>query len=151
MRCCAVLCFFFRTYQKSMYARTYHKCMRRRGCFPGAWSSRHLQVVYLHLIFGPSICCVPFFLVSERSGRNCLLREAPCTLYPQADTYYAVVCEHEGTNEYEIRVTFVTVGAVRMPEVFVSKLTAPNFIDALPFRFFVSPVVSVWTGVTRKF
>ena len=24
----------------------------------------------------PSICCVPFFLVSERSGRNCPLREA---------------------------------------------------------------------------
>ena len=78
--CPAVLCFLCRTHQKK-YVRT---CMRRPGCFPGAWSSWHLHVTCFHLkcwtIY--HIChSVPFFLVSERSGQNLPLREAHCVIY----------------------------------------------------------------------
>ena len=55
--------------------------MRRPSCFPGAWSSWHLQVASLHLIVWPPIfCSVLLFLVSECSGRNRTPREAPCRL-----------------------------------------------------------------------
>ena len=56
-------------------------CMRRPACFTGSWSSWHLQVACLHLFFWTIyyIChSAPFLLVSERSGRNRPLREAPC-------------------------------------------------------------------------
>ena len=78
--CGAVVCFFFRTHQKSTrYVRTYHTCMRRRGCSSRAWNSLHLQAACVCTsTFGPSVCCVPFFLVSERSGRNRPPREALC-------------------------------------------------------------------------
>ena len=52
-------------------------CMRRPGCFPGAWSSWRLQVACLHLK-----CWTIYyiFLVSQRSGRNrSLLRD--CHMY----------------------------------------------------------------------
>ena len=68
------------TYQKN-YVRTY---MLRPVCFPGAWSSWHLQVACLHLncwtiYFTTSVCYSnAFFLVSERSGWNRPLHEAPC-------------------------------------------------------------------------
>ena len=63
---------------QSKYVRT---CMRRPGCFSGAWSSWHLQVASLHLKCWTMYYIRhsnPFFLVSERSGRNRLLRYAPC-------------------------------------------------------------------------
>ena len=42
--------------------------MRRPGCFPGAWSHWHLQVVTsIHFIH---IVLFYYFLVSERSGRK---------------------------------------------------------------------------------
>ena len=72
------------TYQKN-YVRTY---MLRPVCFPGAWSSWHLQVACLHLncwtiYFTTSVCYSnAFFLVSERSGWNRPLHEAPCTYIP---------------------------------------------------------------------
>ena len=51
----------------------FRTCMRRPGCFPGAWSSWHLQLVGLHLklyiLRSVSYAfCSKFFLVSERSG-----------------------------------------------------------------------------------
>ena len=62
--------------------RTYSStCIRRPGCIPGAWSSWHLHVAYLHLKCWTIhyIChSNPFFLVSERSGWNRPLRGAPC-------------------------------------------------------------------------
>ena len=62
--------------------RTYSSTrIRRPGCFPGAWSSWHLHVAYLHLKCWTIhyIChSNPFFLVSERSGWNRPLRGAPC-------------------------------------------------------------------------
>ena len=77
--CRPVLCFLFRAYHKK-YIRT---CMRRPGSSPGVQSSWHLQVTYLHLKCW-TIChichSVPLILVRERSGRNCPLREGPCTL-----------------------------------------------------------------------
>ena len=72
-----VLCVLLRTYQNK-FVRT---CMQHPGCFPRAWRSLHLQVTCLQLkrwtiyYFCHS---VPFFLVSESSGRNRPLREAPC-------------------------------------------------------------------------
>ena len=85
------------TYPK-IYVRTW---MLRPGCFPGAWSSWHLQVACLHLkmlghllhlsvipinmkyySFALRQCIVhPFFLVSETSGWNRPRREAPCTAH----------------------------------------------------------------------
>ena len=51
------------------------------GCFPGAWSSWHLQVTHLHLKCW-TIYYIrysnPFFLASGHSGRNLPLHEAPC-------------------------------------------------------------------------
>ena len=61
-----------------------HTCIRRPGCFPGACSSWHLQVICLHPKCWTIYCIchsVPFFLVNERSGRNRPLREAPCSTY----------------------------------------------------------------------
>ena len=34
---------------RPLYWYVFRTCMRRPGCFPGAWSSWHLQVVSLHL------------------------------------------------------------------------------------------------------
>ena len=80
--CCAVpgCAFSFVVIKKSICVRT---CMRRPGCFPGAWSSWHLQVAWLHLKCWTIYHIwrsVPFFL-SERSGRKRPLREVPCISY----------------------------------------------------------------------
>ena len=47
-------------------------CMRRPGCFPGTWSSRHLQVVSLHLKSWTSLPAsqVRCFSLSVRGGRK---------------------------------------------------------------------------------
>ena len=55
--------------------------MRRLGCFPGAWSTSHLQVTSLHLKSWTSLSAsfshflLIFFLVRERSAYCCVARE----------------------------------------------------------------------------
>lgn len=56
--------------------RSNRTCVRRRGCFPGAWHfASHLFAPQAldHL----SVCCIPFFLVRERGGRDRPLHKAP--------------------------------------------------------------------------
>ena len=55
--------------RSTWYVRT---CMQRPGCVPGAWNSRHLQVACVHPKCWTIYMChsVPFFPVSERSGRS---------------------------------------------------------------------------------
>ena len=58
--CRAVLCFLCRIYQKKYDVRL---CMRRPGCFPGAWSSWHMQVACLCLkywVIHSTTSVVPF-------------------------------------------------------------------------------------------
>ena len=65
---------------QSTYPKTFVR-VRRRGCFPGAWSLWHLKVACLHLKCSTIYCIChsnPFFLVSERIGRNRPIRKAPC-------------------------------------------------------------------------
>ena len=71
----------------SQYVRT---CMRRPGCFNGAWSSPHLQVACLHLIFWT----IHYKLLSFRSILLCELAqraEPPATrsaLYNISYSYF---------------------------------------------------------------
>ena len=68
------------------------------GLFPGTWSSWHLRVACLHLIFLTIyyIChSVPFLpCMSEGSGRNGPLRDAPC-IYTSR---YTLPLNYEGGN-----------------------------------------------------
>ena len=80
--------------------------MRRPGCFSRAWSSWHLQVDCLHLKCWTIyyIChSNPFFLVSERSGRNRPLREAPCTTYLVQQLQYPSSQQTTVSRSFDIR------------------------------------------------
>ena len=72
------------TLSVSSLAQLVYTCMLRPVCFPGAWRSWHLQVACLHLQCWTIYCYIchssAFFLVSDRSGWNHPLREAPCRL-----------------------------------------------------------------------
>ena len=74
---CAVPCVqVFCAYQRN-YVCIIRTCVRRSGCFP-VWSMGQFACLHLNIW---TICSVPLFLVSERSGRNRPLREAPFTYY----------------------------------------------------------------------
>ena len=45
--------------------------MRRPGCFPRAWSSWHLQVARLQLLFGPSVPLHSSSWASVAGGSAC--------------------------------------------------------------------------------
>ena len=56
-----LLSFLSRTY-------SYDACMRHSGCFPGAWSSWHLQFWTCDRLI--HVVSFYYFLVNERSGRK---------------------------------------------------------------------------------
>ena len=77
-----MLCFLFRIYDQNKINTTLprvctyvHACGVRIVFLDGAWSSWHLQVACLHLVVW-TVCPVPSFVVSERTGQNRPLREA---------------------------------------------------------------------------
>ena len=87
------LCSFF---LRPFYA--FHTCMRRPGCFPGAWSSWSLQVVSLHLkawtSLSASVVRILFILRCERAQRAAeAARGAKRVVYQYACTRYRrVIC-----------------------------------------------------------
>ena len=94
---------------------------RRAGCFPGAWSSWHLQIACLQLTFW-AICVIHrhyvVSLVSERSGRNRLLREAPSR---SALYMYINILENEKNDSCEME-DFVETPIYRLRGILRSRV-----------------------------